>query len=168
MAALRKLTTAQEKPRGLYHDLGLRLVKLLNVLLIVLPFVCCWLLYYAQRVVVFPSPWRSVCVVGLFTLLYAGFGRVYDAFLVSIKRISELFWSQLLGILMADAFMFIVLWLMSGGFPNLFPASLVIVGQLLLSLFWCKCANSWYFRRFSGQKTAVIYDHERGIADLFS
>ena len=45
MAASRKLTTAQEKTRGLYHDLGLRLVKLLNVLLIVLPFVCCWLLY---------------------------------------------------------------------------------------------------------------------------
>lgn len=168
MAASRKLTTAQEKTRGLYHDLGLRLVKLLNVLLIVLPFVCCWLLYYAQRVVVFPSPWRSVCVIGLFTLLYAGFGRVYDAFLVSIKRISELFWSQLLGILMADAFMFIVLWLMSGGFPNLFPALLALVGQVLLSLFWCRCANSWYFRRFSGQKTAVIYDHERGIADLFS
>ena len=113
MAASRKLTTAREKSRGMYHDLGLRLVKLLNVLLIVLPFVFCWLLYYAPRVVVFPSPWRSVCVVGLFTLLYAGFGRVYDAFLVSIKRISELFWSQLLGILMADAFMFIVLWLMS-------------------------------------------------------
>ena len=73
-----------------------------------------------------------------------------------------------LGILMADAFMFIVLWLMSGGFPNLFPALLALVGQLLLSLFWCKCANSWYFRRFSGQKTAIIYNHERGIADLFS
>lgn len=56
MAASRKLTTAREKPRGLYHDLGLRLVKLLNVLMVVLPFVCCWLLYYAQRVVVFPSP----------------------------------------------------------------------------------------------------------------
>ncbi len=168
MAASRKQTAAWEKPRRLYHDVGLRLVKLLNVLLIALPFACCWLLFYTQRVVVFPSPWRSVCVIGLFILLYTGFGRVYDAFLVSIKRISELFCSQLLGILIADAFMFIVLWLMSGGFPNLFPALLALAGQLLLSLLWCRCAHTWYFRRFSGQKTAVIYDHERGIADLFS
>ena len=168
MAASQKQTAAREKPRGLYHDVGLRLVKLLNVLLIALPFVCCWLLFYAKRVVVFPSPLRSACVIALFTLLYAGFGRVYDAFLVSINRISEMFWSQLLGILMADGFMFIVLWLMSGDFPNLFPALLALAGQLLLSLLWCRYANAWYFRRFSGQKTAVIYDHERGIADLFS
>lgn len=167
MAASRKQTAAWEKPRGLYHDVGLRLVKMLNVLLIALPFACCWLLFYAQRVVVFPSPWRSVCVIVLFTLLYAGFGRVYDAFLVSINRISEMFWSQLLGILMADGFMFIVLWLMSGGFPNLFPALLALAGQLLLSLLWCRCAHAWYFCRFSGQKTAVVYDHERGIEDLF-
>ena len=42
--------TAQKKLRGLYHDLGLRVVKLLDDLLIMLPFACCWFLYYGERV----------------------------------------------------------------------------------------------------------------------
>ncbi len=167
MGVSQRQISVGNRTNGMYHDLRLRLVKLLNICLIALPFVCCWLLYYAQRVVVLPSALRSACVIALFVLLYTGFGRVYDAFLVSINRISEMFWSQLLGILMADGFMFIVLWLMSGGFPNLIPALLALAGQLLLSLLWCRCAHAWYFRCFARLKTAVIYDHERGIGDLF-
>ena len=91
---------------------------------------------------------------------------MYDAFLISLKRISDLFFSQLLGILMADAFMFITFWLMSGSFPNLLPALAALAGQVLFSYLWCRYAHVWYFSRFAGQKTFVVYDRERDITDL--
>lgn len=156
----------QRLAKGLYYDIGLRLMKLLNILLIVAAFAGCWLLYYVNRVIMRPSPLRSAGVILLFTFLYSFFGCVYDAFLISLKRISDLFFSQLLGILMADAFMFITFWLMSGSFPNLLPALAALAGQVLFSYLWCRYAHVWYFSRFAGQKTFVVYDRERDITDL--
>ena len=159
--------TGRRPAHGLYHDAGLRLMKLMNIVLVALPFIGCWLLYYVDHVMLPPSWVRSAGVVGLYIVLYAFFGRVYDAFLISLKRISEMFISQVLGIIMADAFMFIVLWLMSGRFPNLLPAMAALAGQLLLSFLWCRHAHAWYFSRFAGQKTAVVYDRRHGVEKLF-
>ena len=140
------------------------MIKLLNVTLITAPFVGCWLLYYTRRILLFPSPLRSDGVISMFVLMYFMFARVYDAFLISIKRISEMFFCQALGILLADAAMFLVLWLMSGGFPNLPPA---LAGQLLLSYHWCKYAHVWYFHNFAGRKTAIVCDELPGMEKRF-
>ena len=66
---------------NLRHDYGLRLIKAANVLLIALPFVLCWLLYYVHTVVIFPSVYRGGGIILMFVVLYVFFGRVYDAFL---------------------------------------------------------------------------------------
>jgi exopolysaccharide biosynthesis polyprenyl glycosylphosphotransferase len=167
MGAPQNQLLKRRKMRGVYHDVGLRAAKVLNVILITLPFACCWLLYYAKHVAVSPSALRKACVIALYGVLFIVFGRIYEAFLVSINRLSEMIWSQLLAILITDGCMFIILWLMSGGFPFLPPALGALAAQLALSLLWCKCAQTWYFHNFSGQKVAIIYDHERGIKDLF-
>lgn len=151
----------------LSHDLGLRVVKMLNVLLVAIPFMLCWFGYYAKKIVLFPSAYRNVGIIIVFFMLYFFFGRIYDAFLVSVKRISEMFFSQMLGILMADSFMFLMLWFMNGSFPNLWPALGALAGQLLLSTLWCKYAHIWYFKRFAGQRTGIVYDVRRGMEDLF-
>lgn len=162
-------TRSSNKNRSiLLHDLGLRLIKLLNVLLVAIPFILCWFGYYSKKVVLFPSTYRDAGIIIVFIMLYFFFGRIYDAFLVSLKRISEMFFSQLLGILMADSFMFLVLWFMNGSFPNLLPALGALAGQLLLSALWCKYAHIWYFKRFAGQRTGIVYDVRRGMEDLFS
>lgn len=158
---------AAGRQSGLRHTLGLRFVKLLNVVLVAAPFVCCWLGYYAKQAIRFPSSYRSVGMIAMFAALYCFFGRVYDAFLISLRRISELFYSQMMGILMADAFIFIVLWLMSDGFPNLLPALAALACQLLLSAAWCRISHQWYFSHFSGQRTGIIYDARREMEDLF-
>ena len=62
--------------------------------------------------------------------------------------------------------MFITFWLMSGSFPNLLPALAALAGQVLFSYLWCRYAHVWYFSRFAGQKTFVVYDRERDITDL--
>ena len=154
------------KAKGMYHDVTVRLVKLLNILMAAVPFACCWFMYYAQRVVMTPSMFRSAVMVLLFMGLYLFFGRVYDAFCLSIKRLGDLFISQVLGIIMADGVMFIALWLMSGGFPDLLPALLALVGQAAMSLLWCFVAHHWYFARFKGQKTVIVCGRQKGLENV--
>lgn len=153
--------------RSLRYDILLRVAMAMSILAVVTPFSLCWFVYYAQRVELISSIHRSAGIIGLFTALYCFFGRVYDAFLISSKRISELYFSQVLSILMADGMMFLVLWLISGGFPHMLPALLALVGQLLLSALWCRCAQSWYFARFAGQKAGIVFDVRHGMEDLF-
>lgn len=149
------------------HDYGLRLIKMANVLMVTLPFALCWLLYYVNTVVIFPSVYRGGGIILMFVVLYAFFGRTYDAFLVSLKRVSDMFYGQMLSILFADGFMYIVLWLMSGAFPNILPALAALVGQVGLGALWCWVANKWYYSHYGGQKTGVVYDVRRGVEDLF-
>ena len=162
--------TLPRQPRrgaNLRHDYGLRLIKAANVLLVTLPFVLVWLLYYVHTVVIFPSIYRGGGIILMFVVLYAFFGRAFDAFLVSLKRVSEMFYAQALSIFFADGFMYLVLWLMSGAFPNIWPALMALAAQLALGGIWCWAANRWYFAHYGGQKTIVIYDVRRGVEDLF-
>lgn len=160
--------TAGRTAKGLKQEVELRLVKLLNILLIALFFACSWFFYYGHRLLMAPSLMTSGGIITLFIVIYYLFCRVYDAFHISIKRISELFLSQLLSIIIADTFMFVVLWLMTGGFPNPLPILLTLVGQVFFALLWCKYAHAWYFSHFAGLKTAIVYEEERGIAELLS
>lgn len=148
------------------HDVGLRIVKIINLGLVCVPFALCWLFYYAGRAGMAASSPLSISVILMFLALYFFFGRIYDAFQISIRRISEMFYSQALGILMADGFMFLVLCLLYKGFPYILPALLALAGQLLLSAMWCYLAHHWYFARFAGKKTGVIYDVRRDVEQL--
>ena len=150
------------------HDAVLRLIKALNVLLVAMPFAACWLFYYSQRTVAQPSCLRSAGLIALFMLLYSFFGRVYDAFYVSLKRISEMFLSQLISIVMADGCMFIILWLLSNAFPDLAPAVITLVVQAIISCIWCRASHIWYFKRFAGKKAGIIYDVRCGMESLIS
>lgn len=72
--------------KKLGRDIALDCAKLLNVILLTLPFALCWFGYYAGRIADpfhFKGNWL---VVGMFSLLYILFARVYDAFLVSFQR----------------------------------------------------------------------------------
>ena len=166
-AARTRCPRAPKRAINLRHDFGLRLIKVANVLMIALPFILCWLLYYVHTVVIFPSVYRGGGIILMFIVLYAFFGRTYDAFLVSLKRVSEMFYAQLLSVVFADGFMYIVLWLMSGAFPNILPALAALAGQIALGAFWCWAANRWYFAHYAGQRTGVVYDVRRGVEDLF-
>lgn len=78
------------------HDLILRMTKLLDAVLVTIPFAMCWYLYYAKRVA---SPYYAMgdyLVVVLFFVLFIIFGRIYDAFLMSMQSISEIIYEQFL------------------------------------------------------------------------
>lgn len=148
------------------HDLLLRIVKTLNAVMVTIPFALCWYLYYADRIA---SPYYgkgNLLIVALFFVLYIVFGRVYDAFFVSLQRISEIVYAQFLAAGISNLIMYIVIWLLSKNLPNILPAAVAFAGQMLLSALWAVIAQRWYFATFPKQMTAIIYDCRQGMEKL--
>ena len=148
------------------HDLLLRIVKTINAAMVTVPFALCWYLYYAGRTA---SPFYAkgnLLVVALFFVLYIVFGRVYDAFLMSMQRISEIVYAQFLAAGVSDLIMYVVIWLLSKHLPNLLPGVAALAGQVLLSALWALLAHRWYFATFPRQATAIIYDRRQGMEKL--
>lgn len=151
-----------------HHDVLLRLVKLADVLLVTVFFGAGWFLYYADRMA---NPYYRIgnyLIVLLFAILFTACANVYEAFSISMKRISEVIYSQCLAALAADGIMFIVICLLIKSFPNLVPILLVFVCQLLTSILWAKMAHHWYFKVFPPRETAVVYDNRVGLEMLIN
>lgn len=145
-----------------------RISKLINVIMIAAPFVVAWALYYDSKILIPFYRRGHWVIVGLFVFLYAVFGKLYDAFLVSLVRISELIYSQAVAALITDGIMYIVLTLLVRRLPNPFPLFVVFAVQVAMSVIWCVTAHQLYFRTHPPKRTAVIYDMRRGLEHLVS
>ena len=88
----------------------------------------------------------NLLVVALFFVLYIVFGRVYDAFLMSMQRISEIVYAQFLAAGVSDLIMYVVIWLLSKHLPNLLPGVAALAGQVLLSALWALLRAQVVFR----------------------
>lgn len=152
----------------LKHDISLHIVKMLDVVLITIPFALCWLGYYAdQRSVVFY--WKGhALLLATYMLLFILMGKVYDAFHMSLQRISELIYAQILAAMATDAFLYVVICLMAGKLCNLWPGIAAIGGQLVMASLWSLLAHKWYFRTFPPKRTAVVYDVRQGMEKLIN
>lgn len=148
------------------HDLILRIIKTLDAVLMTVPFALCWYLYYAKHIA---SPFYAkgdYLVVALFFVLFIIFGRVYDAFLMSMQHISEIVYAQFLAAAVSDFIMYIVIWLLSKHLPNILPGVAALIGQVILAAVWAYNAHHAYFKIFPPQATAVIYDTRQGTEKL--
>ena len=148
------------------HDLILRIIKALDAVLMTVPFALCWYLYYAKHIA---SPFYAkgdYLVVALFFVLFIIFGRVYDAFLMSMQRISEIVYAQFLATAVSDFIMYIVIWLLSKHLPNILPGVAALIGQVILAAVWAYNAHHAYFKIFPPQATAVIDDTRQGTEKL--
>ena len=151
---------------GILYKLQLRLAKLVNIILITLPIVACWFGYYVKGLTLPMNPVSQWGMVALFVALYFSFGRLYDAFMISYSRISELLYKQTLAFIISDGFLFIVLWMLMGQFPNLLVALGALLCQVVLAVAWCYLAHKWYFATFAPRRSAVIYDMREGMETL--
>lgn len=150
------------------HDILLRLVRLFSVVFMTGLFAASWYMHYAKNIA---SPYYqngNYLIIALFAILFIAFGRVYDAFEISNNRISEMAYSQSLAALASDGVLFIVMWLLTRGFPNVIPMILAFVGQCVVAVVWAYFANHWYFRTFEPKKTAIIYDQRVGMKKLIN
>lgn len=142
------------------------MIKILNIMLLTVPFAVCWFGYYGRKL--YPSfyDYGNGAVVALFVLFYIVFARIYDAFLISQYRISELIYSQILAVAISDSFMFLVIWLLMKQIPNIFPGIGILGVQCILIVIWSVLSHRWYFHTFEPKRSAIIYDSKRGIENL--
>ena len=147
--------------RNWKHDIGCRIVKLLAVVLATLPFSLCWYIAFADSI---PMPFfarGNWVVIALFVVLYITFARIYDAFWISVNKPAELAYSQVLSVLIADAIMYIVIWLLNHYVPNIIPCLITLAVQSVLVIMWSYVFHQWYFVSFPPAKTAVVYSQDR-------
>jgi len=152
----------------LTHDISLRVVKALNACLVTVPFALCWMYYYAPGTY---SPFYRVgnwVVVLLFLVMYVIFGRVYDGFLVSLNRVSEIVYSQAIAAVIVDFCMYVIICLLSKRAVNPLQMLAVLAVQILISVVWSVAANRWYFSIFKPKKAIIIYNQRSGMQKLIS
>lgn len=148
------------------HDMKVGTAKVVNPILLTLPFLGVWFFYYAARTASPYYYWGNWVVVALFFVLYILFCRIYDGFLISINRISEVVYSQALASVISDFLLYVVICLLSKRLVNPLPLFGALVVQVLLSGWWAYCAHRWYFSKFPAKRTAVIYDVREGLERL--
>ena len=151
---------------NLRNNTILRIVKFLNALMVTLPFGLCWYLVYADKVAEPYYQKGNWLVIALFFVLYITYGRIYEGFRITLSRISEIFMSQGLSAVIADAIMILVTWLLTKHFPTIWPMLLVVLAQLFFAGVWCVGGHKWYYTRNRAQKTAVVYDTREGMEHL--
>lgn len=150
----------------LKHDVTVRVAKAVNPILLTLPFAVVWFHYYASRLASPYYYWGNWVVVALFFFLYILFCRVYDGFLISINRISEIVYSQALASVISDFLLYVVICLLSKRLVNPLPLLGALAAQVLLAGVWAYCAHQWYFSKFPAKRTAVVYDVREGLERL--
>ena len=150
----------------LMHDIPLRLIKVLNIICLTIPFAGCWYGYYSGQMKDGFYNRGNFLMIALFMFVYFLFARIYNAFLISVNRISEMIYSQVLAALITDGISYLIIALLVKGFPNIIPGVMAIAGQIVMSLIWCFLAHRWYFRSFPPQKTMVVYDVREGMEKL--
>lgn len=151
---------------SLSHDIGLRLIKLINIQCMVIAFAAAWFMYYQYQL---NSPfffWGDVVIVVIFAIVYVYFCKIYDAFLISHYRIFDVIASQVLALLFSDLIMYAVALLLCKRFPNPLPLLLCFADQVSISIIWTCLAHRTYFRWYPARKTIIVYDSRRGMQDL--
>lgn len=148
------------------HNLALRTVKIMNVILMTVPFMLCWFLYYGSRIRVPYYRTGNFLIIILFMVLYMVFGRLYDAFVINLSKISEIIYSQFLAVSFTDLIMYIVICLLSSKLTNLWPGIACLVGQVLVSSCWALCVHKWYFKTFDPVPTIIVYENKKSLREL--
>ena len=151
-----------------FHDLVLKLIKMLNVALITGTFAVVWMGYYAERTWAPYYAKGNYLIIALFLILYAIYTDVYDALLISIKRISEMIYSQALAAFLTDGIMYIVCWLLTKHLPAVWPLLLTYMAQIFIGTLWSLFSHKWYFKQFPPKQTAIIYGMRKGMEQLIS
>ena len=148
------------------HEVGLRILKFFNLLLMTIAFAVAWFWYYDQLTAV-KYYWKGdVAIIAFFALLYYLFGKTYDAFLISHYRVFDIVASQSLAVFLSDGIMYIVFFFLAKRLINPLPLILLFADQVSISIIWTCISHGIYFKWFPARKSIIVYDSRRGMQDL--
>lgn len=141
-------------------------VKMVNIVLLMIPFVICWTLYYEPRTTTVGSKQVSVLVMIIFFLICCYFGQRLDCFRVSILQIRDVIFGEVLATMITDIIMYILIWMLSIHLPNLIPGLITWGGQCVIGVIWAYVMHQSYFFTHPPLRTIVIYDERMGMENL--
>lgn len=157
-----KLSGKEEQfVKNIKQENALRAQKIINVLLMAVPFVLCWYFYYNKQIIMPFYQKGSWLISALFLSLYVTFARIYNGFAVAISKPSELAYSQGLGVLIADGIMYVMIWILSRSLPNMLPGLGAFACQIAVSWIWSNAVYKWYHTVYPPKKSAIIFDYQK-------
>lgn len=156
--------------RGMMMKYGNQLwsyfLNIFNVILISVPFALCWYWFYADTIYIPFFHWGNVALIFLYAFIYFTICKLYSGFNVSIVRISELVYSQLLSILVTDVITYVIIFLLSYRFASAWELVVLYIIQAALAVMWALFANKSFFRNNKPMQTVVIWDVRQSIEEL--
>ena len=141
-------------------------VKMVNIVLLMIPFLICWTLYYEPRTTTVGSKQVSVLVMIIFFLICYYFGQRLDCFRVSILQIRDVIFGEVLATMITDIIMYILIWMLSIHLPNLIPGLITWGGQCVIGVIWAYVMHQSYFFTHPPLRTIEIYDERMGMENL--
>ena len=141
-------------------------VKMVNIVLLMIPFLICWTLYYEPRTTTVGLKQVSVLVMIIFFFICYYFGQRLDCFRVSILQIRDVIFGEVLAVMITDIIMYILIWMLSIHLPNLIPGLITWGGQCVIGVIWAYVMHQSYFSTHPPLRTIVIYDERMGMENL--
>lgn len=153
------------RQKGSIRNLILKFMKGLNAwgMALILLLGCCFFYYSRIRRL---GSLQITGIVFLFLWAYYVFGKLYDAFLISVVKVSEAIISQILSVLIADSMIYLVTCIIANTFITPWGYLLCLLGQSAWAFLWCIGFHRWYFHHFPGRKTVIIYEEREDLDHL--
>ena len=150
------------------RSVPLSMIKIINTVFVVIPFLLCWFLYYEPITLTTESKQVSVLVILVYSIIFYTLCLQLDGFRSSIMRITELIYSQIIAVALTDICAALGIWMLSIHFPNLFPGLLCLVGQCAIIPIICWMEYNSYYKNHRPQRTLIVYDVRQGMENLVS
>ena len=141
-------------------------VKLMNILLLSIPFAGCWMLYYDEHILAVNSERVTVLMMLTFLVVCYFFCQKMDCFRVSVYQIRDIVFGQVLATMITDICMYVIIWMLSVHMPNLIPGLMAWACQCIVGATWSVVMHKAYFASHKPLKTVVIYDERVGMENL--
>ena len=145
------------------HDLFLVIVKIVAVLCMTGLFAAVWFLFYKKTSIIIFYKRGDSAVLLLYALFFAFFSKIYEALLVSMKRVRDLVYSQALAVAFSDICIYFVICILSKSFPSLVPGLICFFGQLGAAVLWALFANRLYYNFFNSQSSIIVFGTREGL-----
>ena len=143
-------------------------VKLINTLLVMVPFVFVWFWYYEPATMTANSKQVSVLALLLYATTFYLFCKKLDGFRVSIRRIGEMIFSQIIATGVTNVGAVVIIWMLSIRFPNLLPGIICYLVQCVVIVAVVMLSDFVFFKSHPPKKAVVIYDLRQGLENLVS
>lgn len=144
--------------RKLLDKLQIDIAALINDSFMTTLFGCVWFLFYSENMLMPFSLVGHSFILALFSIIYMLCFSLYGAFKISISRVSELVYDQVLSLAITDGIMYIIVVLLCRDFQNVGPLLMIFFAQSCVAMIWSMLTHKWYFSTHHPKRTIIIWD----------